>query len=569
MKKLKFIYIYITFLFFDLSFSQSVYVPLSHPVYDFLNRAETKNYTGKFLSGTKPYSRKECATALVKISKYFNELTDYEKEVMRFLLSEFKEEFGKDDFRNISSLLDGVKKIQKPKFFPRNIYKNNRNFFKIESENISIYADPIFNSDYRYINTDTIDGKKNINRLTGGFKIRGKFGDNVAFYGDYRNTREWGLNYPIVAKYSLEGLGYVSGYGTHIYHNESIAYMIFDLSLLEIEVGRNVNRWGPGLHGSLTLSDFATSYDLIKFKTKFWRLKFCSLTGFLRSYPEITYENTVYENGKEFTREMNSKKYIAAHRLELSVTDRFDIAINEVVIYGDRGLEIAYLNPIMFYRSSEHYLGDMDNATMSLDFNWVPFNRYKIYGEFFLDDIRVKKIGTKWYGNKFAYLGGIFITDPFKLKDTETFFEYARIKPFVYTHHYPINVYKHFSTPLGYFAGPNTEDYFFLFRKYFSRRSKVSFEFEILKHGTNYPEKNIGGDINRPYLPGDPRYVEFLEGIVEKQIRCGLFFQYDFYRHYYMKFIFNYNWLKNIEINKARGSTESINFKIGFGINYL
>ena len=106
-------------------------------------------------------------------------------------------------------------------------------------------------------------------------------------------------------------------------------------------------------------------------KTKFWRLKFCSFTGFLRTYPQITYESITEQSGEEINREMQSKKYIAAHRLEIAVTDNLDIGLNEVVVYGDRGLEFAYLNPIMFYRSAEHYLGDMDNATMSADFNWI------------------------------------------------------------------------------------------------------------------------------------------------------------------------------------------------------
>ena len=227
------------------------------------------------------------------------------------------------------------------------------------------------------------------------------------------------------------------------------------------------------------------------------------------------------------------------------------------------GSTTNYLNPIMFYRSAEHYLGDMDNATMSVDFSWNFAKGYKIYGEFFLDDVYISRIGSKWYGNKFAYLGGIFITNPLKLKNSELLFEYARVKPFVYTHHYPINVFKHFSTPLGYFTGPNAEDYYLLFTRYFSRESKISFEYELKRHGKNYPDKNIGGDLNLGHRREDPTQVGFLEGIVETTKSFLFNFTYDIYRHYFLSISFGREIYK-IENRKVKSNI----FQTGFSINY-
>jgi hypothetical protein len=540
-----------------------VYVPLNHPVYDYLERAETKGLLKKFLGGTKPFTRKECAEAILNISKRFDQLDNLDKENAAFFISEFIEEFDPKDIEPVMNLLSDFKLPAKPGMFPGIIYINNRNFYSHVSEKIRFHIDPIVNFDYKRIAADSVDGKKNLYRYTYGFRIRGNFGKNLGFYADYRNTREWGKNYPKDFVISLDGLGFVNGYGKHIYHDETIAYLVGGFPLFEIEIGKNINKWGPGRHGNLSLSDNATSYDQIKFKTKFWRLKFTSVTGFLRSYPAITQENKIKQNDQEYSREMHSKKYLAGHRLEIAVADNFDAGITEVVIYGERELEFTYLNPIMFYRSAEHYLGDMDNATMSVDFSWNFAKGYKIYGEFFLDDIFISRIGSKWYGNKFAYLGGIFITNPLKLKNSELLFEYARVKPFVYTHHYPINVFKHFSTPLGYFTGPNAEDYYLLFTKYFSRESRISFEYELKRHGKNYPDKNIGGDLNLGHRWEDPTQVGFLEGIVETTESFLFNFKYDIYRHYYFSVLFG----REIYKTEKRKVNSNI-FQAGLSINY-
>ncbi|MFC1725345.1 capsule assembly Wzi family protein [candidate division KSB1 bacterium] len=568
MKIPRFFFIFTVLFLLNSALAQSTYVPLNHPVYDYINRIETKGYINKFLSGTKPFTRKECAKVISEVAKHPDNLTDFDKESILFYLVEFREEFEPEEYEDISNLFINTSGTKKPEFIPESFYKNDRNLLHFKEDKINFFIDPIAYIDFKSINADSANGKNKIKRLTGGFKVWGSFGKNLGFYADYRNTKEWGLKYPVKVNYSLDRLGFVNGYGTHIYHDETIAYLVAGFSLFELELGKNINKWGPGYRGNLILSDYAASYDLIKFKTSFWRVKFCSIMGFLRSYPQITYENTVKQDNIETTRDMNSKKYIAAHRLEFNLTDRLDIGFNEVVIYGDRGLEFAYLNPIMFYRSAEHYLGDMDNAAMSFDFNWVPVNGFRVYGEFFLDDVTIKKIGSDWYGNKFAYLAGVFITDPLKLRDSEILFEYARIKPFVYTHHYSINVYKHFTSPLGYFTGPNSETYFLLFSKYFSRKSKISFEFDLQKHGSNYADINIGGDINSAHMPGDTDNVQFLDGIVEKKVRLGLKYRYDIFRHFYFSAEFDYEKAENVLVENNRTSVESVDFMIGFGINY-
>ena len=96
----------------------------------------------------------------------------------------------------------------------------------------------------------------------------------------------------------------------------------------------------------------------------------------------------------------------------------------------------------------------------------------------------------------------------------------------------------------------------------------MSFEADIRKHGDNYADSNVGGDIDNPHMPGDPDNVKFLDGIVEKFIRYGLKYKYDLFRHYYLSVLLDFEKAENILIENKRSDSRSINFMIGFGVNY-
>ena len=84
-----------------------------------------------------------------------------------------------------------------------------------------------------------------------------------------------------------------------------------------------------------------------------------------------------------------------------------------------------------------------------------------------------------------------------------------------------------------------------------------------MKHGKNYPDKNIGGDLELGHRQEDPTQIGFMEGIVEKTVRFGFKFKYDLYRR------FNVNFDFDREIYEISGEKiKSTNFLTGFGINY-
>lgn len=551
--------------------AQSVYVPLNYSVYEFIERFEAKGALKHVLNSTKPFSRDEVSFYLKNIRDVHQnglQLTSVEIDQLTYYEQEFREELEKlAPNRNIARYDFPAWAMKIRSIIPVNTYKNNRNMFSYSSENANIFIDPIVNIDSSIDGVDSLSGYEEIYRYASGFRIRGSVGERAGFYLDMRNTKEWGTrNYSQSLSFAAKGLGYVHNYGTHQFHDETIGYAIVQLAPLELEIGKNINRWGPGYRGGLFLSANATSFDQIKIKFRSKRVKYEHLIGVLIAYPRIV-DRTV--EGGEFTKNIYASKYISAHRFEISAAKGLDIGLNEAVIYGQRGIELAYSNPVMFIRSAEHYLGDQDNALMGADVEIYMINGWKFYGELIIDDIYTKRLGTKWYGNKYGIIAGAFHIDPFGIRNSSIRLEHTRIKAFVYTHKYPVNVYKHFNTGLGHPLGPNSDEWYLGFKYQHSQKLAMEFDFSYSRHGANPPDRNIGGNINRPHDVGSTTDIGFMEGNIERKKGVSIKIDYEPFRNMFISGNFNFEFGDNFRIDNIYGRDYTSNkLFISIRMNY-
>jgi len=117
---------------------------------------------------------------------------------------------------------------------------------------------------------------------------------------------------------------------------------------LNIQFGHGKNFIGDG-YRSLLQSDNASPYPYLKLNTKFWKIKYTNTWMWLRDVrPEVT------EDGAFLT------KYMANHYLSWNVSKKLNIGLFESVMWtntNDRGFDINYLNPIIFYRAIEFATG--------------------------------------------------------------------------------------------------------------------------------------------------------------------------------------------------------------------
>ena len=287
--------------------------------------------------------------------------------------------------------------------------------------------------------------------------------------------------------------------------------LTFSIKGILVQFGRQNIKWGNSLFSPLFLSDNAPSFDMLKIYVPFSRkVNFTYIHGELRSD--------------------YSHKWIAAHRIEFLPFDKFSIGFNESVVYGKRGIESAYLNPLIPYLIAEHTLGDRDNVCMGIDFKILPIRNVKIYGELFIDDLFSPfDLFENYWGNKLAFQTGLSLEDPFKINNSRFTAEYTRIDPFVYTHEDTVNIYENYTYGLGHFLRPNSDMINVEFIKRFSLFMQSKISFMHIRHGR--------GEINISHTEEDGELKNFLKGTLEITDKKEISFNFQPKRDVYINFV--------------------------------
>ena len=94
------------------------------------------------------------------------------------------------------------------------------------------------------------------------------------------------------------------------------------------------------------------------------------------------------------------------------------------------------------------------------------------------------------WDTKFGILGGIYLTDPFGLPDTDFHVEYTFINQYTYTHVNPVNVYKHFTSVIGHHIGSDADNLWIELRRRFTDKLETVFGYELERHGEGDIDKS-------------------------------------------------------------------------------
>ena len=542
-------------------------VPLDHWSYDFIDRFEAKGVLKNVGNGIKPFSRMEMAGALARIVRWGNEGGELSR-VERGELGELKREFREE------LLALGVESgyIAGKNFLSR--FVNGENLFFWEQDRSNLYFDLLFRQRGIFNSGDSNRKTEKIYQTTLGFEIRGNLGGTLGFRTRIRDTREQGTRRYFTRDDVFERrLEFVTLRDDFTDFREADAYFVFSFPWFDVEIGKDSAIWGPGFRENLALSDNVPSFDMVRLRAQYGRFKLVSIAGFLRSNdPDSTRSYVV----GGFSRNIDKRKYLAAHRIEIAVYPGVDVGFHEVVIYGDRGLEPTYLNPFMLYWVAETYLGDRDNTTMGLDVDVNLIRGVKLYGALFIDDLKKFKLGKGAISNKLALQGGLFWNDPFGLRDTDLRFEYARLEPWVYTHKFPINTFMHFGSILGHQLGPNGDDVFFRAEHRFSKDVSLAVSLQRERQGENVISddgkviRNVGGDVEVGIKRSDNVATKrFLDGVVEKRTRLGFEGSYEVIRDLYLFSSYRRTFSDNVKVEDARTDPVDNELILSIRYNYL
>ncbi len=483
--------------------SSLVNVPLDHWSYHFIERLQAKGMLGEYLSSSKPFQRGEMAEMIAQTSRLLeNEkicLTDVEVELLGEMKKEFAQELaglgipGIQEYRRLLDWTDGERML---------------------------VADIGFAQDGSF-NTDKLN-EGGTYHSTMKVWLYGDLLRNLSFYNYSKASYEIGKEPPV---WKRNDPRYIFRYP---WSALSDAYIVFGNSWISIQAGKDTVLWGPGYHGVIGLAGIEPAFDIIKFRTKIWKLKFSSLLGFLRD--DLT---------KEYRSDV-PRKYVSAHRVEIIPVSGIKVAWQEAFIYAD-SLHIELLNPLMPYQMAEDYLGDIGNNTMEVDVEISLIPSAKLYASLFLDDFHPDENPLKYPRFGWGLLGGILIADPLGVDNTDVILEYARVEPWAYTHKGTIQeppiptAFKHFEEPLGHWIGPNADDLFAQIGWRISKNVHGNVSYNKIRHGER------GGNIYDAYRDMiDEKEKRFLGGIIETERNIELELRYTAFHRFEMSVSYRY-----------------------------
>jgi hypothetical protein len=469
----------------DSLFVASAAIPLEHPVYAFLEKLSAFLPDYALDLHVQPLSREQARQILTSAKTKNLALSAADQALLLQYLAELTD----------------------PKIGAAAHPGAERHFLRYEEANAQIFADLFVTQEFEFRRGEE-STVADIARTRGGVKMRAALSPRLLAAVEVSNILERGVKDTAEVLTPGAGAPFVLS-GKSAFREKVIAYARLRLPWFDLEIGRNELFWQLSPLTQLTLSRENQPFDLIKLDRRWRKFRFTFFHANLRAA---------------------QRKFYAAHRLEIMPRRNLLIGMGESVIYGGRGAEFQYLNPLMLYHAAEHLLGDRDNNTLTIDFTFFPFYGAKFYGEIFVDDVSFEFPLDTYWGNKLAYLGGFYWAQPFGWRRGELRLEYARIDPFVYTHDDSINVYEQDREGLGGRFGPNAERW--TLQAAFQPHRDLRFVSQL-----NVQRKGRG-DLFQPHRPEDGFSKGFLRGVTinstfwqfeaENQLRRDIYLKLEF-----------------------------------------
>ncbi|MFQ5606736.1 MAG: capsule assembly Wzi family protein [Candidatus Zixiibacteriota bacterium] len=289
------------------------------------------------------------------------------------------------------------------------------------------------------------------------------------------------------------------------------AVMSYSSEKLTALFGRFRGAWGPALTNTL-LSQEARPLDGLSFRYR--------LSGkFTFSYQLARLDGLSPDDPND-TLSVFVKRYFAAHRIDLRPHHSLRLGVFESVIFAGpgRGLELQFLNPLIFFHANQLNEANNDNTFLGFDFDWWPGARFNLYGQLLVDDFQIeKKTQGDQEPNEIGWIVGAHLVDMRPGWDVR--FQWDRVTNRTYNQKLPRNRYLNQNQPLGHPLGNDFE----LFQAHLSRWWGAT---RMLRFSGLWRRSGEGGvrkPWTEPWLQVSGAYSEpFPSGVVERQATVQL-----------------------------------------------
>lgn len=285
--------------------------------------------------------------------------------------------------------------------------------------------------------------------------------------------------------------------------------------------GYGKNFFGDG-YRSLLLSDNSSAVPFFKIETSFASVKYVNLYQVWRD---------IYQPLDQL--KQPKLKYSATHYLSWNITNDFNLSIFESVVVGgkdtlsNRGFDLNYINPVVFYRPVEYSSGSADNVLMGLNMSYKPYKNSLIYYQLVLDEFLLKelKAHSKWWANKFGMQIG-FKAKNFLVNHLYFQTEFNFVRPFTYSHKYSAQNYGQMNAPMAHPIGANFYEILNVL-SYKKGKHQLTNKMVYSGYGIDTSAVNYGQNIFHSYADRDGEYGHtIMQGLKTNVFNNQLIYEY-------------------------------------------
>ena len=287
----------------------------------------------------------------------------------------------------------------------------------------------------------------------------------------------------------------------------------------KVYIGKSNPIWGVG-ESKIFLSDKAPPFFNLGYQIKINdKIYYEHLHGSLDSrIPNSTIANSLYDFDS-YDVFPQYPRSIAAHRLEISFNQKAKLTILEIIVYGGhRSIEPYYLLPFVPFLPIQTYLGDVDNDMIGFYFMYNFSDNFNVYSSLLIDEwsppYTFKKNNKNWAIYKIGLLSNIFSNND------EFGIEYIYSDNRVFKHRFEINDFYSFNYPVGFWAGPHSDE---IFVKYKFNYKNLDF----LISYSNARRGKLDDEVVLGKYQGE--FYNQFSGVVEKKkiISCSVKFKFN------------------------------------------
>jgi len=245
--------------------------------------------------------------------------------------------------------------------------------------------------------------------------------------------------------------------------------------------------------------------------------------------------------------------------------NKFILRLFETVVYQikdtlyNRGFEVEYLNPFLFYRPQEYNMGSADNILLGSEFSYSFKEKETpkrslystIYGQVLIDDFLLSAFRARngWWGNKYGFnLGSRFSIFPKdssgNTKSHNVYkIEFTYLRPYVFSQTNPGIVYGNQGLPIAHPLGSNFAE---LYQEYEYQKEDNKFNFKVflqayIKGVDSVGLKNTsyGGDIYKSYSKHPYEFNNNVgQGVTLRTVQLGTTLSYLYSNKYFRDLCF-------------------------------